>query len=64
MRVGISQKKSIGIINELITLLDECTLGNSTTIEDSGDVTLEHEAYPVENTEQQNTAEKELIAVF
>ena len=57
-------KKSIGIINELITLLDECTLGNSTTIEDSGDVTLEHEAYPGENTEQQNTAEKELIAVF
>ncbi|RDY61734.1 hypothetical protein [Flagellimonas nanhaiensis] len=57
-------KKSIGIINELITLLDECTLGTSTTIEDSGDTTLEHEAYPAENEVDQSAVEKEMVAVF
>ncbi|WP_420601384.1 hypothetical protein [Flagellimonas sp.] len=58
-------KKSIGIINELITVLDECTLGVSATVvvEDSAETTLENEAYTdVEN--EQESMEMEMIKVF
>ena len=58
-------KKSIGIINELITVLDECTLGvpGTVVVEDSAETTLENEAYTdVEN--EQESMEMEMIKVF
>lgn len=59
-------KKSLGIINELITILDECTLGNSVTVvvEDSADSSLEHEAYADTNENEQGSMEKEMVTVF
>lgn len=57
-------KKSMGIINEVITLLDECTLGTAAVVvEDSADSTLEHEAY-AENDESEASMEEEMIKVF
>ena len=56
----------MGQINELITILDECTLGMSTTttIMDSADTTLEHEAYVDEKEEEQDSMEMEMAAIF
>ncbi|SNY99762.1 hypothetical protein [Flagellimonas pacifica] len=58
-------KKSIGIINELITILDECTLGVSTTaiVEDSAETSLENEAY-TDTENEQESMEMEMIRVF
>ncbi|MDC6364506.1 MULTISPECIES: hypothetical protein [Flavobacteriaceae] len=58
-------KKSIGIINELITILDECTIGASEpiVIEDNADTTLEHEAHAEDETDQKSM-EKEMVEVF
>ncbi|MCL6266119.1 hypothetical protein [Flagellimonas myxillae] len=58
-------KKSMGLINELITILDECTLGITPEIvvEDSADTTLEHEAY-AEPDESEASMEQEMIKVF
>ncbi|MEZ4811097.1 MAG: hypothetical protein R2819_12120, partial [Allomuricauda sp.] len=59
-------KKAMGQINELITILDECTLGTSTTatIMDSADTTLEHEAYVDDKEDEQNSMEMEMAAIF
>lgn len=58
-------KKSMGMINELITILDECTLGTTpeTIVEDSAEITLEHEAY-AEDKENEVSMEEEMIKVF
>nr|WP_299381876.1 hypothetical protein [Allomuricauda sp.] len=58
-------KKSMGLINELITMLDECTLGTvpETVVEDSDDSTLEHEAY-APSEDDQESMEQEMIKVF
>ncbi len=67
-------KKALGQINELITFLDECTLGVSSTvtIADSGNTTLEHQAH-ADDSSTANTAttatsgnsmELEMIKVF
>lgn len=59
-------KKSIAIINELITILDECTLGVTATavVEDSANSSLEHEAYSDAEESEQNSMEMEMITVF
>ncbi|PWL39068.1 hypothetical protein DKG77_12665 [Flagellimonas aquimarina] len=59
-------KKSVGIINELITILDECTLGIAATavVEDSADSALEHEAYSDAEESGQTSVEMEMITVF
>lgn len=55
-------KKSIGIINELITILDECTMGN--TVEDNAENELENDAdIDLENTNT-DTLELEIIQSF
>ncbi len=58
-------KKSMGMINELITILDECTLGTTpaTVVEDSADSTLEHEAY-TDTKANEVSMEAEMIKVF
>ncbi|WP_420399438.1 hypothetical protein [Flagellimonas sp.] len=58
-------KKSMGLINELITILDECTLGvvPDTVVEDSADTTLEHEAY-ADSEEDKDSMEQEMLKVF
>lgn len=57
-------KKSMGIINEVITILDECTLGRApVVVEDSAVSTLEHEAY-VETEQNEASIEMEMIKVF
>lgn len=58
-------KKAMGQINELITILDECTLGTqTTTIMDSADTALEHEAHVEQNENVQNSMELEMIVIF
>ncbi|MBO0323382.1 hypothetical protein J0X14_13820 [Muricauda sp. CAU 1633] len=66
-------KKALGQINELITFLDECTLGVSSdvTIADSGNTTMVHEAHADNNTAEietntasENSMELEMIKVF
>ncbi|UII79771.1 hypothetical protein [Flagellimonas sp. CMM7] len=57
-------KKSIAIINELITILDECTLGITAVVEDSADSSLEHEAYSDAKESEQTSMEMEMITVF
>lgn len=57
-------KKSIAIINELITILDECTLGITAVVEDSADSSLEHEAYSDAEESEQTSMEMEMITVF
>lgn len=59
-------KKAMAQINELITILDECTFGSSTTatITDSADTTMEHEAYSDEKMEEPSSMEMEMIAIF
>ncbi|MGX1930403.1 hypothetical protein [Flagellimonas sp. 2504JD4-2] len=58
-------KKALGQINELITILDECTLGKSTTvIEDSAESTIENEAYVDSEETDQVSMEMEMIKVF
>lgn len=66
-------KKALGQIHEIITFLDECTIGasSSITIADSGATTLEHQARADENTSDDNTVatsdnsmELEMIKVF
>ncbi len=59
-------KKSVGIINELITILDECTLGNAATavVEDGAESTLEHEAYAEAEENNKASMEMEMIKVF
>ena len=66
-------KKALGQINELITFLDECTLGvsSSVTIADSGNATLEHQAHTDDSSDESktvaasdNSMELEMIKVF
>ncbi|WP_420322406.1 hypothetical protein [Flagellimonas sp.] len=58
-------KKAKKQINELITILDECTLGMSTTvIEDSDESTIENEAYVDAEATETNSMEMEMIKVF
>ncbi|MGW9686105.1 hypothetical protein [Flagellimonas sp. 2504JD1-5] len=58
-------KKAMKQINELITILDECTLGMSTTvIEDSDESTIENEAYVDDEDIKEVSMEMEMIKVF
>ena len=61
-------KKALGQITELITFLDECTIGISTTetvVEDTDTAIFENEAHPQqEDTESVNTMELEMIKIF
>nr|WP_299172810.1 hypothetical protein [uncultured Allomuricauda sp.] len=58
-------KKALRQINELITILDECTLGTSTTVvEDSDNSTIENEAYANEEENDKISMEMEMIKVF
>ncbi|AWX45937.1 hypothetical protein HME9304_02969 [Flagellimonas maritima] len=59
-------KKSKGIINELITILDECTLGMPQTVvvEDNAESTIENEAYANTEENEQVSMEAEMIKVF
>lgn len=62
-------KKAIGEINELITILDQCTLGTSTTAVAMEDTTNTSETYDEETVETSKTAsvasmELEMIKVF
>ncbi len=60
-------KKAQAQIGELITFLDECTLGvsNTTTVVDTDTTIMENEAHPqVEETESVNTMELEMIKIF
>ncbi|NDV42760.1 hypothetical protein [Flagellimonas sediminis] len=60
-------KKAQGQISELITFLDECTMGISTTttVVDTDTTVFENEAHPQEeNTKSVNTMEMEMIKIF
>ena len=58
-------KKALRQINELITILDECTLGTSATvIEDSDESTIENEAYGDSEETNEVSMEMEMIKVF
>nr|WP_299067681.1 hypothetical protein [uncultured Allomuricauda sp.] len=57
-------KKSMGIINELITILDECTLGTPVVVEDSANSTIENEAYVDSDEANQESMELEMVKVF
>ena len=58
-------KKALGQINELITLIDECTLGVPSTIESDVIVDVEEEEQPeTEETTSVNSMEMEMIKVF
>jgi hypothetical protein len=58
-------KKALGQINDLITILDECTLGASTTvtIADNATTTMEHQAH-ADDEAPENAMELEMIKVF
>ncbi len=60
-------KKALGEINELITIIDQCTLGNSTTTAATEDSTTSNEVNTVEEktkTASVNSMELEMIKVF
>ena len=60
-------KKAIGEINELITIIDQCTLGTSPTTEATVEMTTPYEENPVAEeteTESVNSMELEMIKVF
>ncbi len=60
-------KKAIGEINELITIIDQCTLGTSPTMEATEEVTTSYEENPISDgteTESINSMELEMIKVF
>lgn len=60
-------KKAIGEINELITIIDQCTLGTSSTTEATVEMTTSYEENPVAEeteTESVNSMELEMIKVF
>ncbi|MEX0315145.1 MAG: hypothetical protein AB3N18_13285 [Allomuricauda sp.] len=59
-------KKALGQINELITILDECTQGiqSTTIVEDSDESTFEHEAYVDSEKTNQASMEMEMVKVF
>ncbi|MEP3570826.1 MAG: hypothetical protein ABJN28_11970 [Flavobacteriaceae bacterium] len=57
-------KKSMGIINELITILDECTLGTTIVVEDSANSTFENEGYVDSDEANQESMEQEMVKVF
>lgn len=60
-------KKAIGEINELITIIDQCTLGTSPTTEATVEMTTSYEENPVveeTETESVNSMELEMIKVF
>ncbi len=59
-------KKALRQINELITILDECTQGmqSTTIVEDSDDSTFEHEAYSDDQETSQVSMEAEMVKVF
>ncbi|WP_222984017.1 hypothetical protein [Flagellimonas meishanensis] len=61
-------KKAMGQINELITILDNCTMGVSypQSVEDSDTVMLEHQAHGKEDdsVDSENVMEMEMIRVF
>ncbi|PRX55157.1 hypothetical protein CLV81_3563 [Flagellimonas meridianipacifica] len=61
-------KKSMAMINELITSIDECTQNDPApvVVEDSDNVTLEHEAYTQKQEKQSSTEslENEMAKVF
>lgn len=58
-------KKALGQINELITILDECTLGVSSpvTVADNATTTMEHQAH-ADAEAPENAMEMEMIKVF
>ncbi len=58
-------KKALGQINELITILDECTLGVSSpvTVADNATTTMEHQAHANDEAPE-NAMELEMIKVF
>ena len=59
-------KKSKGLITELITILDECTLGMPQTVvvEDNAESTIENEAYANTGANEQISMETEMIKIF
>jgi len=59
-------KKAMGQINELITSIDECTLGVSTTasVEENETITFESEPEKTEKQQPANSMELEMIKVF
>ncbi len=59
-------KKSMGLINELITILDECTIGATPTdvVMDSGEATIENEAYVDTEENHQASMEMEMLKIF
>jgi len=60
-------KKAIGEINELITIIDQCTLGSSPTTEATEEIPTSYEENPVTDgtqTESVNSMELEMIKVF
>ena len=60
-------KKAIGEINELITIIDQCTLGTSPTTEATVEMATSYEENPVAEeteTESVNSMELEMIKVF
>ncbi|NAY91131.1 hypothetical protein GTQ34_04290 [Muricauda sp. JGD-17] len=61
-------KKAMRQINELITILDNCTLGISTlqSVEDNDSVKLEHQAHTntADETSSENSMEMEMVKVF
>ncbi|MBS9462092.1 hypothetical protein KIM67_06690 [Flagellimonas sp. 389] len=59
-------KKSKGLITELITILDECTLGMPQTVvvEDNAESTIENEAYANTQENEQVSMEKEMVKIF
>ncbi|WP_421804854.1 hypothetical protein [Flagellimonas sp.] len=58
-------KKAVGEINELITIIDECTLGTSSTVEETVSFSEETEdAEPITETASVTAMEMEMIKVF
>ncbi|MAU15780.1 MAG: hypothetical protein CMH46_09605 [Muricauda sp.] len=60
-------KKALGEINELITIIDQCTLGTTPTVETTGEVTASYEENPAEEkteTAAVESMELEMIKVF
>ncbi len=59
-------KKSMGMVNELITMIDECTQNDSapTVVVDSDNATIENEAYGDETDTHSSEQDDEMIEVF
>jgi len=60
-------KKALGEINELITIIDQCTLGTSPTMVETTEMETSYDENPVEETTETasvNSMELEMIKVF